>query len=111
MLTSALIGIAPERQRTRRVAEPFDVEGGDLFLEAAGTEQHVLGRDAAIVEVQLRPFLAAHEAGWLSNAEARGAALDDYRADPAKAWFIAQVDEKDFGIRTERREHLGTVND
>src|SRR5437764_1485151 len=53
-----VIGVAAERQRARAIAEPLDVERRDLLLEAAGTEQHVCRRHAAIVEVQLRPFLA-----------------------------------------------------
>src|ERR1700716_2976675 len=109
MLSRALIGVAAERQRARRVAEPLDVEGGDLLLEAAGAEQYVPSRKAAIVEVQLRPFLAAHEAGWLSDAEARRAALDDHRADAVEARPIAQIDEKDLGIRAEGRDHLRAV--
>src|SRR5215831_16152635 len=106
MLAGALVGVTAERQRARRVAEPLDVEGRDLLLEAAWAEQHVLGQDAAIVEVQLRPFLAAHEARGLADAEARRAALDDHRADAIEARPVAQVDEKDFGVRAESREHL-----
>src|SRR5262249_15809604 len=111
MLTRALRGIASERQRTRGVAEPLDVEGRDLLLEAAGAEQHVLGRDATIVEMQLGPLLATHEAGWLADRETWRAALDDHRADAAKARSIAQIDEKDLGIRTESREPLRAVDD
>src|SRR4051795_11981784 len=56
-----LVAIAAECERPRGVAEPLDVEAGHLLLEAARAEQHVLRRDAAIVEVQLAPLLAAHE--------------------------------------------------
>ena len=61
VLARPLEAIAAEGERARGVAEPLDVEARHLLLEAAGAEQHVLGRDAAIVEMQLAPLLAAHE--------------------------------------------------
>src|SRR5262249_56059064 len=66
-----LVGIAPERERARRVAEAFDVECGNLLLEAAGSEQHVVLRHAAVLEVELRPLFAAHEARRRTAGEAR----------------------------------------
>src|SRR5262245_63584049 len=111
MLARALVGVAAERQRARRIAEPLDVEGRNLLLEAAGAKQHVLGRDAAVVEMQLRPFLAAHEARWFSDAEARRAALDDHRADAVEARPIAQINKEDLGIGAEGREHFRAVDD
>src|SRR6202035_4124464 len=68
--------IAAASQSARRIAEPLDVEAGHLLLEAAGSEQHVLRRNAAIGEMQFAPLLAAHEFRWRSDGEAGRAALD-----------------------------------
>src|SRR3546814_18625202 len=42
-------------QRPGRVAQPLDVEGGDLLLEAARAQQDVLGRHPDVLEIQLAP--------------------------------------------------------
>src|SRR4029077_21059885 len=60
MLARTAEGVAAERERARRVADPLDVEAGDLLLETARPEQDVLGGNAAVVEMPLPPFLAAH---------------------------------------------------
>src|SRR5262245_41584414 len=101
MLARLVEGITPERQRACGIADALDVEPGHLLLEAAGPEQHVLGRHAAIVEVQLAPLLAAHEGRRLADDEARRAAFDDHRADAADAGTEAHIDEEDRGVRAE----------
>ena len=111
VLARPLVAIAAERERPRGVAEPLDVEARHLLLEAAGAEQHVLGRDAAVLEMQLAPLLAAHELLRRADGEARRAALDQHRADAADAGPVAHVDQKDRGLRAEGREHLGAVDD
>src|SRR5262249_47403261 len=83
MLARLVESITSERESARGIADALDVEARHLLLEAAGPEQHVLGRHAAIVEVQLAPLLAAHEGRRLADDEAGRAALDDHRADAA----------------------------
>src|SRR5262249_18508386 len=77
ILARPVESIASEGESARGIADALDVEPRHLLLEAAGPEQHVFGRHAAIVEVQLAPLLAAHEGRRLAYAEARRAALDD----------------------------------
>src|SRR5215471_4474952 len=83
MLARLVEGVTCERQRTRGVAEALDVEPRHLLLEAAGSEQNVLGRNAAIVEMEFAPLLAAHEARGRADLEARRVAFDDHGADAA----------------------------
>src|SRR3981189_3063836 len=111
MLARLVEGIAPEGERARRIAEALDVEARHLFLEAAGAEQDVLRRDAAILEMQLAPFLAAHELPRAADGKARPIGLDDDRADAAQTGRIAHIDEKDRGIRAEGGEQLAAVDD
>src|SRR5580693_9003349 len=54
-------GMAPDRERARRIADSLNVEAGDLLLEPPFAEQQVARRDDAILEVELAPLLAAHE--------------------------------------------------
>src|SRR5207237_4519384 len=93
-----LVRIAAERERARRVADALDIEAGDLLLEAAFAEQHLIVAHRRVREVELRPFLARHEARALSRAEPRSAALDQHRADAAAAGAGAPVDEDGKGI-------------
>src|SRR3546814_18639981 len=72
-------------QRPGRVAQPLDVEGGDLLLEAALAQQDVLGRHPDVLEIQLAPVVAADVAHRLAAGEARRAALDQHRADSVDA--------------------------
>ena len=51
-----LVGVAAERERARGVADALDVEAGDLLLEAAFLQQHVLRRHVDIVEVESAPI-------------------------------------------------------
>src|SRR5882757_11482218 len=111
MLARLIEGIAPERERARGIAEALDVETGHLLLEAAGPEQHVLRRDAAVLEMELAPFLAAHELRRLADGEARRVALDDDRADAAHTGPIAHIDEKDRGVWAEGGKQLAAVDD
>src|SRR5262249_18767523 len=93
------------------IAEALDVEAGHLLLEAAGPEQDILYWDAAILEMQLAPLLAAHEARRLADGEARRIALDDHRADAADPGPVAHIDEEDRGVAAERGEHLAAIDD
>src|SRR3546814_12609517 len=52
MLARQLERVTAKRERTRTVAEPLDVEPGNLLLEPAGTEDDVLRPDIDIVEIQ-----------------------------------------------------------
>ncbi len=81
------------------------------FLKPPGPEQHVLRRNPAVVEVQLAPFLAAHEARRLADGKAGRAALDDHRADAAHAGAEPRIDQEHRGVGAEGREHLGAVDD
>src|SRR5215510_4559003 len=81
MLARLIEGITSERQRARGIAEALDVEARHLLLEAAGSKQDVLRRNAAIVEMQFAPLLAAHKARGLPDGKARRAALDDHRSE------------------------------
>src|SRR5438034_4693836 len=110
MFARLVEGVAAEGERARGIAQPLDVEARHLLLEAARPEQDVFRRDAAIVEMQLAPFLAAHEARRLADDESRRAALDDHRADTADAGPIAHIDEKDRGIRAEGGKQLAAVD-
>src|SRR5262249_305086 len=111
MLARLVERITPERQRARGVAEALDVEARHLLLEAAGSKQDVLRRNAAIVEMQFAPLLAAHEARGLPDDKARRAALDDHRADPADARPVAHIDQKNRRIRAEAGKELAAVDD
>src|SRR5206468_126151 len=91
--------------------KPSSFMSGEEWSELHFANCHVPGWDVAIVGVQLRPLLAAHEAGGLSTAASLRAALRDQRSLPSTALPVAQVNEKDFRIRAERREHLGAVDD
>src|SRR3981081_4487345 len=105
MLARLIEGIAPERERARGIAEALDVETGHLLLEAAGPAHDGLRRDAAVLEMELPPFLAAHEARRLPDLEARRVALDDHRADAAQPRSVAHIDEEDRGITADRAGH------
>ena len=54
---ACLVSIAAERERTRGVADALDIEAGDLLLEAAFLQQHVLGPHVDIVEIGRSPIL------------------------------------------------------
>src|SRR5215204_1674534 len=94
MLARLVEGVAPERERAGAVAEPLDVEASHLLLEAARSEQHVGGRDAAVLEVEPAPLLTTHEARRRTDAEAGRVALDQHRADAAGAGAVAHVDQE-----------------
>src|SRR5262245_8172401 len=111
MLARLVEGVAAEGERAGGIAEALDVEAGHLLLEAAGSEQDILCRDAAILEMQLAPLLAAHEARRLADGEARRIALDDHRADAADPGPVAHIDEEDRGVPAEGGEHLAAIDD
>src|SRR5712691_5512752 len=110
MVARLVEGVAPEGERARRIADALHVEARDLLLEAARAEQHVVGRNATIVEMQLAPFLAAHEARRLTDTKPRRVTRHDHRADPADAGPEPRIDEKHGGVRAEGGEHIGAVD-
>src|SRR4051812_32010064 len=110
MLAGPVIGVAAEGERPGGIADALDVEARHLLLEAAGPEQHVFGRHAAVFKMQLAPFLAAHELLRRTNDEAGRPALDDDRADAAHAGREPYIDEKDRGVWAEGGEDLGAVD-
>src|SRR3546814_10370534 len=61
MLARQLERVTAKRERTRTVAEPLDVETGNLLVEPAGTEDDVLRPDIDHVEIQRVPVLARDE--------------------------------------------------
>src|SRR5690606_38115459 len=111
MLARQVEGVPAEREGTRRVPEALDVEAGDLLLEAAGSQQDVGDRDTRVLEVERRPLLAVHEPARLADREARGAALDQHRADAVHAGAEADVDQEKRRVRTVRREDLAAIDD
>src|SRR5215470_14548143 len=62
MIARLVEGIPSKGERARRIADTFHVETRHLLLEATRAKQHVVGRNAAIIEMQLAPFLAAEPA-------------------------------------------------
>ena len=111
MLPRDIVGVATERKRSRRVSDPLDIESRHLLPEAAGAEQDLIGRDAAIVEIQLRPLLPAHEHGRGSHLESGSPALDENRPYPIDPRRKAHVQQKQRGIGAVRGENLGSVQD
>src|SRR6185437_10653781 len=75
VLARTIVAVAAEGERAGGVADTLDVEPRHLLLEAARTEQHVLGADAAILEMQFAPQFAAHELLRRADREALGAAF------------------------------------
>jgi hypothetical protein len=59
MLPGDLEGVAAEGEGPGRVAEPFDVERGDLLLETALPQQDVLRSDIRVLEIELAPVVTA----------------------------------------------------
>jgi len=109
-VTSCLvIGVTAEREGACTIAKPLHVETGNLFLEAAFAEEDILRRDIAVVEIELTPRIAAHEAGLLSKLEPGHPTFDDNRADAADARTEPHIDKKNVGVRAVGREYLGSV--
>src|SRR5207302_1529900 len=92
-----VVGVAPEGERARGIADALDVEARNLLLEAAGSEQDVFRRHAAVLEMQLAPLLAAHEARRRADGEARAAS-----APSAPAWHIPRRCGSGRNCRTAR---------
>src|SRR3546814_12661215 len=102
MLARQLERVTAKRERTRTVAEPLDVEPGNLLLEPAGTEDDVLRPDIDIVEIQRVPVFAREETRRLAERKSFGATLDENRTDTVHTWAEADVDEEN-GRRSEER--------
>src|SRR5581483_8459688 len=92
------------------IADALHIEALDLLLEPARTQQQVLARNAAILEVELAPAIAADEAGRPSEAEAGHSALDQHRADPVDPRPETDVDQEKLGLGAVGREDLGAVD-
>src|SRR6185503_1276769 len=107
----ALEGVAAERERARGVADALDVEAADLLLETAFLEQHHVGWDVNVVEVQLGPLFAGHEGGGLTPPDAWDRLLDENGTDAADAGTEANVGEDHIGIRRVRGEDLLAVDE
>jgi hypothetical protein len=60
-----------DRQRARRIADALSIETGDLLLETAGWQQHVLRWHITVFEIKLLPGISTHEARLLAEREAR----------------------------------------
>src|SRR3546814_10703083 len=106
MLRRQLKRVTAKRERTRTVAEPLDVEPGNLLLEPAGTEDDVLRPDIDIVEIQRVPVFAREETRRLAERKSFGAKLDENRTDTVHTWAEADVDEEHGRMETVRGEHL-----
>src|SRR5258708_32623129 len=111
MVARLVEGVTPEREGAGRVADSLDVETCDLLLETARSKQDVVGRDPAIFEIELAPFLTAHEARRLADSEPRCVARHDHGADATDPGSEPRVDEEDRGVRAEGGKHLGAVDD
>src|SRR5215211_503776 len=103
--------IAPERQRAGGVADALDIEARDLLLESARPEQHVFRGNAAALEMQLAPLLAAHKTRRRADRETRRATLDNYRTDAFQPGSVTHIYKKYCSIWAEGRKHLGAVDD
>ena len=79
------------------------------FLKPPGPSRMFSAGNAAVVEMQLAPFLAAHEGRRRADAEAGRVALDQHRADAAEPRAEPDIDEEDLRVRAEGREQLGAV--
>src|SRR5439155_2370690 len=109
-LPRTFVRIAPEREGARRVADPLDVEAGDLLLEATLLQHDHLGRNEDVLEVDLRPLLARHELRGLAEAYALRLRIDQHRADATHARAVAHVGEDHFCVWRVRGEHLGAAH-
>src|SRR3954447_8015315 len=110
MLTGDVVRVAPERERPRSVAQPLHVEAGDLLLEPARPEEHVLFRYAAVLEMQLGPLLAAHEARRFADGEAGSAALYEHRPNAAHARTVADINQEQVGFRAVGRKDFASIH-
>ena len=102
---------AAVRDGAGRIAEPFDVEAGNLFLEPAFAEQNIIVRNAAIFEEKRTPLFATHESRRLADGEPRRAAFHDNGPYAADARPEADIDEKHLGFGTVGREDFSAVED
>src|SRR3546814_13033032 len=104
MLARQLERVTAKRERTRTVAEPLDVEPGNLLLEPAGTEDDVLRPDIDIVEIQRVPVFAREETRRLAERTSFGATLEQNRTETIHTWAEADGDE-------EHRRKIGKKDD
>src|SRR5581483_10056135 len=99
----------------RAEAAPCDSVAGlrqatERILEAVRLREHVLRRDAAIFEEELRSDRRAQRelAHVVGGGEARRAFLDDEAADRA---FALRPDDRDIGDRSVRDPRLRAIED
>src|SRR3989442_562879 len=97
VLARQVEGMPAQRQRARGIAQALHVEARDLLLESTRAQQHVLARNAAVLEIQLRPLLAIHEGRRLADLDAGRAALHQHRAYAVHARPEAHVDQEQVG--------------
>src|SRR5689334_16430417 len=98
MLARDVEGVPPQRERSRRIADALHVEAGDLLFETAFAEQNVRGWNAAILEIERRPLLVAHEARRLADGETGRATLDQNGTDSVQSGCVAHINQKQLGF-------------
>src|SRR2546422_6628091 len=103
-LARRLVGVAPERERARGVADALDVEARDLPLEAALLQQHHLLGNEDIVEAQLCPLFPRHELRAFSKHDLFR--FHQHGTDSADPRTETHISENQVGVSRVRGENF-----